>query len=693
MQNRWNDTEARKHRGLDELVYRSLLLGAESNLVLWGGGNTSSKLIEKDFRGREVKVLRVKGSGSDLRTVQADLFPGVRLDDVLPLRDREAMTDEEIVAFLVHCLVEPGSVRPSIEALLHAFVPFRHVDHSHADSVLSLTNNTDGLKHTRAVYGEEIIWIPYQRPGFELSRRVAQEVDKSPKARGCVLEKHGLITWAETSRESYQTHIEFNTRAEEYLAEHARGRRVFGPPEVAPFSPPERHRCAAALLPLLRGTLQTRRHTILRFEDSDDLLEFIGSKEGPTLSRVGAATPDHLMNVKGWPLVLPPPRLHDPNGVPELEEAYERQVRELVGDYTEEYRKFYEKHTRGNMPMLEDAPRVVLVRGVGMITLGPDAQAARVAADVYRHTIQIMAGAQSISSYSSMSPREAFDAEYWPLELYKLTLRPPEKELSRRVALVTGAAGGIGAAIAQRLAAEGAHVVLADLDETRATKLAGEICTRFGPGRAVGLRIDVTREDEVRACVERTVLEYGGLDIVINNAGVAHVSPVETLEKADWDRCLAINATGHFLVSREALRVLRRQQLGGSFIFVTSKNVLGPGQNFSAYSASKAAQAQLARVLALEVATLGVRVNMLSPDAVFKDSGLWSEQVRQERASTHGIAPDQIEEFYRTRNLLKAQVRPEDVAEAALFLASDRSSRTTGCILTVDGGLREAFPR
>ncbi|MEE9230774.1 MAG: bifunctional rhamnulose-1-phosphate aldolase/short-chain dehydrogenase [Acidobacteriota bacterium] len=693
MQNRWKDTEARKLRGLDELVYRSLLIGADPNLVLWGGGNTSCKLMEKDFRGREVKVLRVKGSGSDLRSVQADQFPGVRLDDVLPLRDREAMTDEEIVAFLAHCLVEPGSVRPSIETLLHAFVPFRHIDHSHADFVLSLTNNTDGVKHTKAVYGEEIIWIPYQRPGFALSKQVAQEVEKNPKARGCVLEKHGLITWAATARESYLTHIEFNTRAEEYLAERARGHRVFGPPEVTPLPPTERHRCAAVLLPLLRGTLQARRRTILRFEDSDDLLEFIGSKKGPDLSRVGAATPDHLMNTKGWPLVLPPPRLRDQDGPPELEEAYEREVREIVEAFSEEYREFYEKHSRGDLPMLEDAPRVVLVRGVGMITLGPDAQAARVAADVYRHTIKIMAGAQAISSYSSMSPREAFDAEYWPLELYKLTLRPPERELSRRVALVTGAAGGIGAAIAGRLAAEGAHVVLADLDETRATRLAGEICAQSGPGRAIGLRMDVTREDEVRACVERAVLEYGGLDIVVNNAGVAHVSPVETLEKADWERCMAINATGHFLVSREAIRVLRRQQLGGSLIFVTSKNVLGPGQNFSAYSASKAAQAQLARVLALEVAEMGVRVNMLSPDAVFKDSGLWSEQLRQERARTHGIAADQIEEFYRKRNLLRAQVRPEDVADSALFLASDRSSRTTGCILTVDGGLREAFPR
>jgi NAD(P)-dependent dehydrogenase (short-subunit alcohol dehydrogenase family) len=377
----------------------------------------------------------------------------------------------------------------------------------------------------------------------------------------------------------------------------------------------------------------------------------------------------------------------------ELEETYQREVRDLVAGYAKDYREFYRKHSQGDLPVLDSTPRVVLVRGVGLITSGRDARAALVAADIYHHNLRIIAGAQAISTYSPLNAQEAFHAEYWPLELYKLTLIPPQKELSSRVALITGAAGGIGAAIARRLAEEGAHVVLADVDEARASETAGEICAHSGPGRAIGRRMDVTREDEVRACLERALLEYGGLDIVVNNAGVAHVSPVESLELADWERCLAINATGHFLVAREALRILRRQGLGGSLIFVTSKNVLGPGQNFSAYSASKAAQAQLARVLALEASADGVRVNMLSPDAVFKGSGLWTEKVRQERADSHGIPSDQLEDYYRQRNLLKVQVRPEDVADAALFLASDRSSRTTGCILTVDGGLREAFPR
>ncbi len=693
MLDRWDDSQARKHQGLDELVYRSRLIGEETNLVVWGGGNTSSKLLEKDFRGREVTVLRIKGSGSDLRTIERRHFPGVRLDDVLPLRRRDAMSDEEMVEYLSHCLMEPSAPRPSIETLLHAFLPHRHVDHSHADAILSLTNNTEGLKHTRAVFGDEVLWIPYRRPGFALSRQVAEEMERHPRARGCVLEKHGLITWGETSKESYQTHVALNTRAEEYMAERARGRSVFGAPQVAPLPPEERRRAALALLPVVRGALAAHARLILRFEDTDDVLEFAGSESAPELSQVGPATPDHLMNTKVRPLVLPPPVLAADGGRPRLEAAFEKEVRERVSGYAREYRAFYEKHRRGGEPMQEPVPRVVLARGLGMITSGRDARAARVAADIYHHTIRVMAGAQAISRYASLEPQDAFDVEYWPMELYKLSLAPAERDLARRVALVTGAGGGIGAAIARRFAAEGAHVVVTDLDPERAARVAQEIGARHGEGRALALGLDVTREEAVRACFERAVLEYGGLDVVVNNAGVAHVAPVESLELADWERLMGVNATGSFLVAREAMRVLGRQASGGSLLFVGSKNVFAPGKDFAAYSASKAAQTQLARVLALEGAEGGVRVNVLSPDAVFRDSGLWSEEVRRERARAHGIRPEEIETFYRERNLLRAEVRPEDVAEAALFLAGERSSRTTGCILTVDGGLREAFPR
>jgi rhamnulose-1-phosphate aldolase/alcohol dehydrogenase len=693
MLNRWDGAEARSLQGLDELVYRSRLIGAEPGLVLWGGGNTSAKLMETDFRGRPARVLRIKGSGSDLRTIEPRHFPGVRLEEVLPLRQREAMADEEMVDYLVHCLMEPGSPRPSIETLLHAFLPHPHVDHSHADAILSLTNNREGQKHARALYGEEAVWIPYRRPGFALAKQVAEEVERHAGARAVILEKHGLITWGGTSRESYETHIEMNTRAEQYIADRARGRRVFGPVQVPPLDAPARRSAALALLPVLRGALaRSGRRPVLRFDDGEDVLEFLGAEQAPALSQVGPATPDHLMNIRLLPMVLPPPALAAA-GRPALEGAYAGAVAAAVARYADAYRAFYEKYREGDPPMQEPTPRVVLVRGVGMITAGRDARAARISADIYHHTLEVMAGAQALAPYSSLAPREAFDIEYWPLELYRQSLLPPERDLARRVAVVTGAAGGIGAAIARRFAEEGAHVVVTDVDAERGQAVAQEIRSRHGEERAIFVPLDITREEEVRAALERTVLQYGGLDILVNNAGIARPSPIESLDREGWERSLAVNATGHFLVAREALPILRQQGAGGCVLFVGSKNVMAPGKDFAAYSASKAAQTQLARVLALEAAAYGVRVNILSPDAVFRDSGLWSEEVRRERAQAHAVPPEAIQDYYRDRNLLRIEVRAEDVAEAALFLASERASRTTGCTLTIDGGVREAFPR
>jgi rhamnulose-1-phosphate aldolase/alcohol dehydrogenase len=694
MLNRWDDAEARNLQGLEELVYRSRLIGAEPRLVLWGGGNTSAKLVETDFRGRPTRVLRIKGSGSDLRTAEPRHFPGVRLDEVLSLRQREAMTDEEMVDYLNHCLMEPGSPRPSIETLLHAFLPHPHVDHSHADAILSLTNNREGRKHALAVYGDQAVWIPYRRPGFALAKQVAEEVERRAGARAVLLEKHGLITWGATAKESYETHIEMNTRAEEYIAERARGRRAFGPVQVPPLGAAERRAAALAVLPALRGALTRHgRRPLLRFDDGQDVLEFLAAEQAPAVSQVGPATPDHLMNVRLLPMVLPPPAVSSAAGRPDLEGAYASAVAAAVGRYAEEYRAYCRKYGGGDPPMQEPTPRVVLVRGVGMITAGRDARAARVSADIYHHTIGVMAGAQALASYTSLAPREAFEVEYWPLELYRQSLLPPERDLARRVAVVTGAAGGIGAAIARRFAEEGAHVVVADVDAERGEAVAQEIRSRHGEERAVFVPLDITREDQVRAAIERTVLQYGGLDILVNNAGIARPAPIEELDREEWERSLAVNATGHFLMAREALPILRRQGAGGCVLFVGSKNVMAPGKDFAAYSASKAAQTQLARVLALEAAPYGIRVNILSPDAVFRDSGLWSEEVRRERAQAHGVPPEKLQDFYRVRNLLRIEVRAEDVAEAALFLASDRASRTTGCTLTVDGGVREAFPR
>jgi NAD(P)-dependent dehydrogenase (short-subunit alcohol dehydrogenase family) len=369
--------------------------------------------------------------------------------------------------------------------------------------------------------------------------------------------------------------------------------------------------------------------------------------------------------------------------------AIDSSLQRFVADYT----AYFESHNRNGATLLDPFPRVMVVSGLGMFAIGKDRRTAGIVDDIYHHTISVLGAASSFGRYDSLSAQDAFDIEYWPLELYKLTLQPPEKELARRIALVTGGASGIGRASALRLAAEGAHVVVADLDAAGAKKVADDAVAAFGSGRALGVGMDVTRESSVREALSEAILAYGGLDIVVSNAGTAHSTPIDQLELGDWERSFAVNATGHFLVAREALRVMKAQGLGGAFVFVATKNVMSPGKDFAAYSASKAAEAQLAKVLALEGGPFGIRSNLVNPDAVFRDSKLWSEDVRRQRASAQGIAVDDLEEFYRKRNILARPILPEDVAEAVVFLASDRSAKTTGCTITVDGGVKDAFPR
>jgi NAD(P)-dependent dehydrogenase (short-subunit alcohol dehydrogenase family) len=409
--------------------------------------------------------------------------------------------------------------------------------------------------------------------------------------------------------------------------------------------------------------------------------------EAPTVSQIGPATPDHTIYTKRLPCFVDlagPPTDPDTTWV-----AVERSLERFVADYT----AYFERHRFPGAELLDASPRIVLVPGLGMFTAGRDRRTAGIVEDIYHHTIDVIGNASAFGRYVSLGAQDAFDVEYWPLELYKLTLAPPEKELARRIALVTGGGSGIGRAVARRLAAEGAHVVVADVDEATAVKTAEEITSAVGAGRARGLRMDVTSEASVRAAFDETVLGYGGLDVLVSNAGIAHSSPVDRMVLADWERSFAVNATGHFLVAREAMRVLVPQGLGGALVFVATKNVMSPGKDFAAYSAAKAAEAQLAKVLALEGAPHGIRSNIVNPDAVFQDSKLWSDEVRRQRAAAQGITVEQLEDFYRARNLLGARILPDDVAEAVLFLASDRAAKTTGCTLTVDGGVKDAFPR
>ena len=487
-------------------------------------------------------------------------------------------------------------------------------------------------------------------------------------------------------KDAYLSTIELISRAEEAIAHQARGLVRFGGVEVAAPSPADRRRVAVAVAPALRGLVNRDRRVVLTFDDGGDVLEFATSKEAGPLCEVGPATPDHTLYTKRLPCFVHVDRPGD-------QEAVTAAIRAAVSRFVTDYTAYFDAHQRGGATLIDPFPRVVVVAGLGLFTAGKDRRTSGIVDDIYHHTISVLGAASSFGRYVSLSAQDAFDIEYWPLELYKLTLAPPDKELSRRIALVTGAASGIGRAAALRLAAEGAHVVVTDLDAAGARKVADEVVATSGAGRAIGVGMDVTSESSVRAALEEAVLAYGGLDIVVSNAGIAHSAPIDRLDLADWERSFAVNATGHFLVAREALRLLKGQGLGGAFVFVATKNVMSPGKDFGAYSASKAAEAQLAKVVALEGGPHGIRSNLVNPDAVFRDSRLWSEDVRRERARAQGISVDDLEEFYRKRNILGRPILPEDVAEAVLFLASDRSAKTTGCTITVDGGVKDAFPR
>lgn len=625
------------------LAYVSRLLGADEDLVLAGGGNTSWKGEETDALGRPARILRVKASGSDMARIGPDGFAALRLDDLLPLQARDDLSDEGMVDFALRAMTDPRQRRPSIEVLLHAFLPDAWVLHSHADALLALCNRRDGDARVRDALGDGVARVPYRRPGFRLAMEVARV--RREGAAAVVLMKHGLVTFGATAREAYESHIAVVTRCERAL-----------PPAPAPPRAGPAHDRAAAWAPRIRGALGAPR--VLRFDGSAEVLDFLRNPEWVEAYLRGPATADHVLRTGRRPCVA--------HGV------------EDVARWREEYLRYAESGDREGLPVGDPAPKVVLVPEVGMW-----AETA-LALDIVRHTMRIVRKAGS--AWEPIPPEEQFRAEFWPLE--KRKAEGARGQLAGRVAWVSGAASGIGRAIARRFAEEGAHLLLADVDGEGVEAVASGI-----GAAAAAHRCDVTSEADVRESFRRAVLAYGGVDVVVSNAGVASPAPVEELSREEWERSLAVNATSHFLVAKAAMPVLRAQGLGGSIVFTASKNVLAPGKGFAAYSAAKAAEAQLARVLALEAAEIGVRVNTLHPDAVFQGTRLWSDEVRRERARAHGVAVGDLEDFYAKRNLLRRPVRPEDVAEAALFFASDRSSRTTGAFLTIDGGVKEAFPR
>jgi rhamnulose-1-phosphate aldolase/alcohol dehydrogenase len=685
MKSLWSDEQAPRLKGLDILVYTSRLIGANPNLVMWGGGNSSVKIPGKDHAERPCRILWMKGSGSDMKTITPRQFTPLRLDDLLLLLKRDAMSDEEMVDYQSRCVLRIGAPKPSIETLLHAFLPAAHIYHTHADAICTLTDTPHTTRHIEAVYGKGIAIVPYYRPGFMLSKLTAEAYAKNPKLRAIVLDKHGLITWGATAKEAYLETIRMVSQAERYIATRSRKRPALRKGIVNKLPLKRRRAIAAAVAPVLRGQISRDQRMLLFYDDDPKILQFVNSLNGEKLSQIGPFTPDHLLHTKPWPLFL---ALKNPEP-----EFIQKSLPGAVERYRKRYRTYFERYRTPGVTLLDPNPRVILIPGLGMFTTGKDRRACRMTHDLYRHTIEVIQQSNSIESYRSLSLHELCDFEYWPLENFKLTLLPPEKELSRRIVLVTGAAGGIGRAVSTRLAKEGAMVILADIDIAQVRKVAGEINEETGEIHAMAIRMDVTDEASVRNGFREAVLAYGGLDVLVSNAGIARTSSVQKLLLADWMDAMAVNATGHFLVCREALLVYGRQGIGGNIVVVASKNVLAPGKDFGAYSASKAAQVQLSRIMAIEGAKDKIRTNMVNPDGVFESSGLWSPRIREERARAHGIQVDQLEDFYAQRNLLKSRILPNDVAEAVLFFASERSAKTTGAILPVDGGLREAFPR
>jgi rhamnulose-1-phosphate aldolase/alcohol dehydrogenase len=687
---RWDETDAEGLGVLAGLVYRSRLFGANRAIANQGGGNTSSKETIADHTGRETRVLWVKGSGTDLATITEAGFPGLRLDELLPLRERPEMDDASMVAYLLRSAIRPDQPRPSIETLLHAFVPGTHVDHTHPDAVIALTSTPRGRDLAEQYFGDEIVWLDYQRPGFDMSRKIGLLLEEHPAARAVFLEKHGLVTWGESGQESYEATIEFVSRAALAIEEASGGsfglggqRTSVGGEGVASL--------LLGSLPALRGALlEDATGVILEIDRSPEAVAFASAQRTPEVSQIGAPCPDHLINTKHKPLVVEfDPQSEDASA---LADKFRAGVSGYAGWYHDYYERNLDDETRP-FPIDPAGPRVVLVPGVGIVASGPDAGRARFARDLYHRAIAVEDSADALGGFRSLSESEAFAIEYWPLERYKLAQAPPRGELAGKVALITGGASGIGRATADVLAERGAHVVVADVNFEGAKEVADELVARHGLRRGLALPVDVTDESAVAEMTGNVVLEYGGLDILIASAGLASSASITETTLADWEENFAVLARGYFLAAREAFRVLIEQGRGGSVVFVASKNALVAGANASAYSSAKAASLHLARCLAEEGGPHGIRVNTVNPDAVIQGSAIWSSDWKAERASTYGVSEDELGSFYQGRTKLGVEVLPADVAEAIAFFAGPRSAKSTGNILNVDGGVTAAYPR
>ncbi len=689
--NRWDDSHAARLSPSELLLYRSNLLGADKRVTNFGGGNTSAKLTQPDpLTGAATRVLWVKGSGGDIGTMKLDGFATVYLDKLLALAPRYhgPQDEDQMVGLYAHCTFNLNSRAASIDTPLHALVDRPHVDHIHPDAVIGIAASADSRALTQRIYGDEIGWLPWIRPGFELALQLKQFADSHPHARGAVLEAHGLFTWGATSRDCYDTTIDVINRAIAWLEANGNQHGAFGPAKVAALPRSRRLEIAATLMPRIRGLISADVRKVGHFDDSAAVLEFVNSQEFERLAALGTSCPDHFLRTKIRPLVLP----FDPTH--ESEQQLIERLPAAIDAYRAQYAQYYQRCQRAYSPPMRDPNAVVyLIPAVGMISFAADKVTARIAAEFYVNAINVMRAASSVSTYRALPEQEAFGIEYWPLEEAKLKRLPKPRALAGWVALVTGGAGGIGLAIARRLLDEGACVVVADVDRSALSEAAASLQSQYGNDRSAGVWGDVTDELSMASLFAEASWSFGGVDICVSNAGIASAAAIEDTSLELWQRNIDVLATGYFLVSRQCVKLLKAQGLGGSIVFIGSKNALAASPGAAAYCTAKASELHLARCLALECAPLGIRVNVVNPDAVLRGSRIWQGEWATQRASANNTTTDDLEAFYRDRSLLKRSVLPEDVAEAVAFLASERSSKSTGNIINVDAGNAMAFPR
>jgi rhamnulose-1-phosphate aldolase/alcohol dehydrogenase len=673
---------------ITELLRRSNRLGSDRRNTNYGGGNTSAKAVVEDpVSGQDVELLWVKGSGGDLATLSAEGLSALVVDRLRDLKEvyRGEEQEDELHELLDFCRFGPGGAPPSIDTSMHGLLPAPHVDHLHPDAIIALAAAADGEELTKQCFGEEVAWVPWRRPGFELALRIERIHDAGAGLKGVVLGGHGLTTWGRTSQECERNSLDLIRRAEKFIRGQGRPAPLGDVrPGYEPLPEEARRRRAAVLAPVLRGLASSERHVVGHWTDSEPVLDFIAREAAPRVVPLGTSCPDHFIRTKVRPLLL-----DLPSGAPTEDQV--ARLRELHREYRAEYRAYYQRHADPTTPPMRGAdPAIFLVPGVGMFSFGDDSQTARVAGEFYVAAINAIRGAEALSTYAPISEAEKFRIEYWALEDRKLKRRPKPKPLTGKVALVTGAGSGIGRAIAMRLRSEGAAVAVADID----AEAAGTVAEALGAGdHAIAVPVDVRDEQAVQAAIDRLVTRFGGLDIVVNNAGLSISRPLLETSLEDWDRQHDVMARGSFLVSKQAARAMIAQGTGGDILYIVSKNAIVAGPDNVAYGSAKASQAHQVRLLAAELGEHGIRVNGINPDAVVQGSGIFAAGWGAERARVYGVAENELGRFYASRTLLKREVLPEHVANAAFCLVSGELTHTTGLIVPVDAGIVAAFLR